>query len=380
MKKKLLVYSSYLGSGGAEKHTVRILNKFPESNIDILIVSANKYGEYENELNPNIVIQKIGSSILYNISSTLGRVSTIFDLKKLIKKYKPDVILSIQDLQNVIILKIFKRLKYKPKLILVVQNSVKDAYKSKWNPIHKLVLNSIKYEYQNADKIIALSEGVKEGLIELNPLLADKVELIYNAGLDDDMVKKLNKMPRQEISKTPILISCGRLTPQKGYVYMFEALKLLKEENIPFHYNILGRGELEKELKELAVKLELENHVSFLGFQSNPYEYMSAADIFVLPSIYEGFGNVIVEALACKLPVISTRCPHGPEEILQNGEYGILVEYKNPEELASAIKRMINKPELRDSFIEKGFERANAFHANKIGHQYYQSILHTLNV
>lgn len=373
MKIKLLVYSSYLGSGGAEKHTVRVLNELAVLNYDIRIICPNKKGDYDDHLDSSIDLVKKGSSFLYKLSSTLGRMTTYWGLKRELELFKPDILFSVQDIHNLIAINVFKKLRKKPKLILAVQNSVLDAYGDQSNFVNRIILKCIKEEYQLADKIIALSKGVKDGLIQLNPQLINKTAVIYNAGLDNKMLDRFYNKEIDTVienNKIPVLISCGRLTYQKGYPYMFEALKSLKDKGVVFKYQILGRGELEEELKKQVQELGLEDEVAFLGFKNDPFGAIAQADVFVLPSLYEGFGNVIVEAMVCGTPVISTDCPHGPNEIITSEDLGILVPVKDAKKLVDAIELLINDVEKRNLISKKAKTRALDFKVSNIAKEH----------
>ncbi len=369
---KLLVYSSYLGSGGAEKHTVRVLNELAKLNYEIRVVCPNKVGDYEAHLDSSILLIKKGSGLLYKLSSTLGRFTSYWGLKKEVKLFQPDIFFSVQDIHNLIAIRVYKKLVIKPKLVLAVQNSVLDAYADQSNWVNRLILKSIKYEYQLADKIIALSKGVNEGLVQLNSKLIDKTKVIYNAGLDNEMLVRFYDEATGATTENtlPVLVSCGRLTYQKGYPYMFEALKLLKDKGVKFKYQILGRGELEDELKKQVDELGVKDEIEFLGFKNDPFGVIAQADIFVLPSLYEGFGNVIVEAMVCGTPVIATDCPHGPNEIINSPDLGILVPVKNPTFLAKAIETLINDTNKRNLIVKNAKKRALDFKVSNIAKEH----------
>ncbi|PAX48948.1 glycosyltransferase [Brunnivagina elsteri] len=118
---------------------------------------------------------------------------------------------------------------------------------------------------------------------------------------------------------------------------------------------ILGNGEQYTELNTLIQELRLEKDVAMLGFQENPYAYMSRASVFVLSSAWEGFGNVIVEALAVGTPVVSTNCPNGPAEILANGKYGSLVNVGDSQAMANAILKVLsgNYPVIKSDWLNQ---------------------------
>ena len=146
----------------------------------------------------------------------------------------------------------------------------------------------------------------------------------------------------------------------KDYPNIFRAFSLILQKE-PARLVILGRGPEKEKLIQLADKLDLSKNIAFLGFQKNPYKYMKKASVFVLSSLQEGFGNVIIEAMACGTPVVSTNCPAGPDEIIENGKNGILVSVGDYKELAKAIQKVLNSPFLRKKFSDEGKNRAQDF-------------------
>ena len=136
--------------------------------------------------------------------------------------------------------------------------------------------------------------------------------------------------------------------------------------------HILGDGELRESLARLAGELGIADRVTFLGFQRDPFRHMRKADIFVLSSLWEGFGNVLVEAMAMGAPVVSTDCPHGPGEIIKDGETGLLVPPGDDQPLAAALQRLIDDPMLRAKLGDAGQIRAQDFSAQRIGAAYAQ--------
>ncbi|MFS8581184.1 MAG: glycosyltransferase, partial [Novibacillus thermophilus] len=143
---------------------------------------------------------------------------------------------------------------------------------------------------------------------------------------------------------------------------------------------VLGEGPLKEELLQQADDLNIGDRVHFVGFQKNPYVYFKQADLFVLSSKHEGFSHVITEALATGTPVVSTDCPSGPSEVLNNGEYGRLCEVGNDEEMAEQMLEVLTlKKEKRASeIVDKGYKRALDFEAKKIVQQYEDIFIDTL--
>jgi glycosyltransferase involved in cell wall biosynthesis len=212
--------------------------------------------------------------------------------------------------------------------------------------MHRLFLRfSLAATYRLADACVGVSTGVVEDVSMLSGLGTDRFHVIHNP------VKSSRSTPlskEEEIKvwrgwEGPRLIAVGRLKKQKNYPLMLEALKIVNLQR-EVRLMILGVGELESELQRKVSDLKLERQVIFMGQVPDPEPYYHSAHLFVLTSDYEGFGNVIIEALACGLPVVSTDCRGGPREILQDGKWGRLVPVGDAEILSSTILDCLQNP------------------------------------
>jgi glycosyltransferase involved in cell wall biosynthesis len=177
----------------------------------------------------------------------------------------------------------------------------------------------------------------------------------------------------------PILVSVGRLTKQKGYPYLIRAFSLVKQ-TLPCRLLIIGSGEDEGTLLQAVNELGLWNDIEFLGFQRNPFKYMARSDLFILASLYEGFGNVIVEAMTLGLPVISTDCQSGPSEIIENKKNGVLVPVKDEKAMAEAILDVLTNDGLRRYLCEGAKSRSHFFALSHIVEQYSNIFFKTVHV
>jgi glycosyltransferase involved in cell wall biosynthesis len=156
----------------------------------------------------------------------------------------------------------------------------------------------------------------------------------------------------------PVILAVGRLTKAKDYPTLFRAFSLVRQVR-PAKLLVLGEGEERSNLERLAIELGIQNDVSMSGFVDNPFAFMAKASVFVLSSAWEGFGNVLVEALACGCPVVATDCPSGPREILDNGRYGRLVPVGDHEALAKAILETLDNPDFpadRQTRLQRAME------------------------
>ncbi|MEZ8217590.1 Glycosyltransferase Family 4 [Candidatus Fervidibacteria bacterium JGI MDM2 SSWTFF-3-K9] len=223
------------------------------------------------------------------------------------------------------------------------------------------VLRMMRHLYPKADRIVAVSQGVADDLITLLNLPTEKVTVIYNPIVTPELFERSQKPinhPWLEQNRLPVILAVGRLTKQKDYPTLFRAFSLVRQVR-PAKLLILGEGEERANLERLAVELGIQNDVSMPGFVDNPFAFMSKASVFVLSSAWEGFGNVLVEALACGCPVVATDCRSGPREILDNGRYGRLVPVGDHEALAKAILETLDSPDFpadRQTRIQRAME------------------------
>jgi len=227
--------------------------------------------------------------------------------------------------------------------------------------------------YPQADLIITASRGVAKDVAELTRLPESKIQAIWNPISTEDILTKAEENvnhPWFVAKELPIILGVGRLEYQKDFFTLINAFAIVRQ-SLKSRLVIFGEGRARGELEQLVSKLGLEDEVSLPGYIKNPYPYMKNADVFVLSSYYEGFGYVIVESLAVGTPVVSTDCPSGPDEVLEHGKYGRLVDIQDANGLASAILATLSEPP-DPQLLQK---RARDFHLESIVEQY----LNTLN-
>ncbi|MCY3770154.1 MAG: glycosyltransferase [Gammaproteobacteria bacterium] len=209
--------------------------------------------------------------------------------------------------------------------------------------------------YPYADAAVGVSSGVTAELAKLPGMSSDQLHTIYNPVVSKDLLQKASETPDHPWFNEPgppIILAVGRLHEQKDFPTLLAAFAQLLTRR-PARLIILGEGSLRPNLLSLAHNLQVSEHVDFPGFVENPFAYLAKARLFVLSSLYEGLPTVLIEAMACGCPVVSTDCPHGPDEILENGQWGELVPVDNSEVLSAAMIRAIDKPVQRDALRER---------------------------
>ena len=214
--------------------------------------------------------------------------------------------------------------------IIVVHENRFAAFKDLQGKIVNKIIQYI-YSVESTVKIVTVSQGIEESFRSVLGIKEEKLQTIYNP-YDINEIERLSKECITEYAllfEHDVIMLTGRLSFQKGQWYALRTFKKLKDRNRDLRLVILGDGELRDRLIELSKDLGLKTYsvwsndtfeddldVYFLGFKKNPFKYMAASKLFMMTSLWEGFGNTIVEAMASGVPVVSTNCPSGPSEII----------------------------------------------------------------
>lgn len=243
-----------------------------------------------------------------------------------------------------------------------------DSKKVAWIHVEQHTMPVVSYCYRNGaevkrcyrcfDKIVAVSHTVRQDIESLLPVHCD---VLYNIN-EDEQIRAFSKVPIQEsqLSSGFNLISVGKLDPQKGFDRLIRIHARLIREGIANHLYLVGSGPQASELKQLVLDLDVSGTVHFLGYQSNPYKYVSRSDLFVCSSRFEGLSTAVTEALILGRPVVSTRCS-GAEELLGfNNEYGIVTD-NDEDALYRGVHQMLTTPDLLLHYAEQAKEASKRF-------------------
>lgn len=237
----------------------------------------------------------------------------------------------------------------------------------------------IEKRLRNFDKIITICDEMNKAFREIFPILEEKIIKIYNFINFEKIEEKLKRfdlnMQEKEMIKENYCISVGRLSSDKDYETTINAFKILKEKGISEKLYIIGEGENRRNLEELIRINKLENQIFLLGAKNNPYIWMKNADIFIHSSRLEGFGLVLIEAMYCGVPVISSNFQCGAKEILLNGQCGELFEIGNFEELAYKIEKLLFDNNRRQKYILKAKKIVEKYSMKNILKAYKEMII-----
>lgn len=392
MKKNVIIRSGSLRMGGLERVLIEVLQNIDKKKYNLTLVIDDDCGEdniFEKDIPKEIpyyflksqkLIEKtnyyklrrknILYKLMYNIYMNIETYIKSKNIKKLIEKLgKIDVFIdydagATKYIENI----------EADKKVVWIHNSIPNLKKSE-SKIKRFGKRLEKY-----DRIVAICDEMKEELKDIYPNLKDKIIRIYNPfnfsrvlNLKDDMSELTEK--DKELLNEDYCIAISRLdTVQKDYKTLLKAFKILKSKGINKKLYIVGDGPSKEEIENMIKEYDLIEEVKLLGRFKNPYVWLNNADFFIHSSKYEGFGLVLIEAAILDKLIISSNCPVGPTEILENGKSGILFNVGDSQELAEKIEKVLNDKNLRNRYILSMKERRKDFKKENVLKEYEKLI------
>lgn len=327
MPKKIVCYVPTLAGGGAERVILNLAEAFAAAGHETIVLLDRLEGAYQGQLPWGVRI------------TTLDARKSILALPRLIgflRRERPDVLLSalfVNNLNAAVARRVMGR---RLRVFLSEHNTLSVQLRQNPNRLMQLLSRLLPRLYPWADGLVAVSPGVGQDLQDHFGLRMP-VHVIGNPILPTDAARLYEgATPLLPAGEGPLFLGAGRLVPQKDFTTLIRAFALLRQER-PVRLLILGEGEERPKLEHLVRQLGIQHDVALPGFTEQVHPYYRAADVFVLSSAWEGFGNVLVEAMAAGTPVVSTNCPSGPDFILEDGRYGSLVPVGDPVALARAM-------------------------------------------
>ena len=357
-----------LDGGGAERVMLHLAEGFAEQKLQVDLVVAKAEGAYLSKIPENVRLVNLAAKPPVILSKTLA-------LKQYLQQEQPDFLISTLDILSSATWA--KRLaRVNTKVVMCVQTNLSQQFQDR----HGMLMKKAKWAvvqrfYPWADAIVTASAGVARDLEKNAKIPLRQLTVIHNPVVTPDFSQKAQETvdhPWFGANQPPVLLGVGRIVKQKSFATLVEAFAQVRQRH-PARLMILGEvdprePQVKPELDRLIEKYGLQADVAFPGFVENPYAYMAKASVFVLSSIYEGFGNVVAEAIATGTSVVSTDCESGPAEILGKDQYGKLVPVGDPEAMADAIVALLEQP--TDAQLLK--ERSQAFTIDCIVRQYLE--------
>lgn len=328
---KIAFFLPNLGGGGAERMQVHLANTLALRGHDVSVVVANAAGPVRGRLSPAVSLVDLKKERCF---------AALLPLAQYLHRSRPQILISAISHANVIailarLLAPFSGSKVIATERISLSRILRDE--SRWWRLAFPLLPRLVYPL--AAKVVGVSQGVADEVQALAKLPDEKIATVYNPTIAAELAELLAEEPGYQdllALKRPIVATVGRLQPQKDHACLLRAFSRSAGQHAAILV-IFGEGPLRQDLEDQAEELGIADRVFFPGFVANPLAFLKRCDLFVLSSRYEGFPNVLAEALYCGLPIVSTDCPHGPAEVLDGGRFGSLVPVGDEAALAEAM-------------------------------------------
>ncbi|MBE9540014.1 MAG: glycosyltransferase [Proteobacteria bacterium] len=390
---RIAVLLPSLEGGGAERSMLNLVKVFLAQGRTVDLVLCRAKGAYLSEVpdGATLIVLEATGGLRTRLIAALGNIRDLFallrpvllaskippeiarlrSLQQYIKKGRPDVILSALPYANLVAIWA-KQMSGSDVPVIVSErialstycNAPSNSRKWRWRYLPELVRRT----YPRADTVVAVSTHVAEDLTTAVGLNHPSVIALYNPVVDD----ALRASAQQTLEHTwfasdavPVILGVGRLTEQKDFSTLMRAFAGVRAKRAA-RLVILGEGNLREDLEDLARKLGIQADVEMPGFVANPLQYMARASVMVLSSEYEGLPGVLIQALACGCPVVSTDCPGGSAEILVDGKYGALVDVGDADAMAQAVLAELDNPTASELLLQ----RAEDFSVERAANNY----------
>ena len=353
-----------LRGGGVERVTVALANGFASCGLTVDLVMVNKKGSdsYFDALSKNVNIVELKQK---------RTITSIVGFWRYFKDTEPDVVISAMTHINIASIIANLLSSRRTKIIVVEHNQMSRnrLLKTGWV---RLAYYSVPWVYKYATIIGAVSEGVKRDLASTARLPSEKIHVLHNPVVTPSLLQQSREAiehPWFNAGEPPVILGVGRLTAQKDFEMLIDAFAVVRSK-APVRLIILGQGPDREALERKAMLSGWPEDIEFKGFVSNPFAYMRRAAIFALSSQWEGLPTVLIEAMACGVPVVSTDCASGPAEILKNGELGALTPVGDAGAFADALLETLARSPQKDR-LEK---RADDFNVTNAIERYLSTV------
>ena len=347
---KIYYWSPFLSKIATVSSVIRsieAIKNYSKENVDLSIIDS--VGEWEQipEKTKDIQIIKLYKKSIINKLPKGGFVRSrftqlfifffsFFKLIRLLKKDQPDYLIAHLIVSLPLIVIAF--MQSNTKLIIRISGL------PRLNIFRKIYW---KFFGKNVYKVTCPTVATLEKLKLLNIFDHEKLHLLHDPIISPKViVYKKNEPIESKYNNKKIIIAIGRLTKQKNFSFLLDCFAQIRKKHPDYHLLILGSGEEEKKLKQMIKNLGISNSVDLLGFKENPYKYLKKAECFILSSLWEDPGFVLLEAAYLNVPIIASNCSNGPSEILQNGLGGFLFKNNNQNELRKAFDKFCQSSKI----------------------------------
>ncbi len=344
MDQRIALFLPSLRGGGAERAMSILANGIAARGLAVDLVLAKAEGAYIGMIDPAVRVVDLQASRV---------VASLRPLAGYLRQERPYALLSALDHANIVALWARTMARVSTRVAVSVRNTLSVAQANTRLGRTKVLPILMRLHYRSADRVIAVSEGVANDLAHAIKLPRERIHVIYNPVVSDKLLALSHKPlshPWLAHDQPPVVLAIGRLAAAKDYPTLIQAFASLRQQRSA-RLVILGEGELRGALEQRIAQLGLTDDVLLPGFVDNPFPWMRACSLFVLSSAWEGLPNVLIEAMACGAPIVSTDCPSGPAEILEKGRWGHLVPVGDHERLARAMITVLDSQQHPDVTI-----------------------------
>jgi glycosyltransferase involved in cell wall biosynthesis len=344
----LAIFLTYLRGGGVERVIINLARGFVEQGLSVDLVLVREEGDFLSLVPPEVRVVNLEGKRL---------ISSLPALVRYLKENKPVAMLSAMQDINLVALWSRRLAGVPTRVVVSVHNTVSRESQNSTQLKRRIAPYLARKFYPWADAIVTVSQGSADDLVNLG-LSSKRIQVIYNPVVTPELFEKAKEPidhPWFEPGSPPVILGVGRLEKQKDFPTLIRAFAQVHKQR-PARLMILGEGKDRPDLEALVQELGLEDDVALPGFVANPFAYMASSAVFVLSSLYEGLPTVLIEAIAVGTRVVSTDCPSGPTEILENGRYGKLVAVGDIKGMAEAIVSTLENPPDSESLQLKAAE------------------------
>ncbi len=338
MKPKLAIFMPELFGAGGQRSMLNLAHGIAAEGYPLDLVLAKAKGEFLGEVREPVRVVDLKASRALTSAPALVRY---------LRSERPEAMLSVFGFLNVVAIPAWRLSRVKTRMFVCEQNTVsmEAGNAASWGT--RVTPRLMRHLYPWANGVVVVSQGVRDDMVQLTGVPRRHVTVIYNPSVVGAEIQEKAKEPLDhpwfKPGQPPVLVAVGRLQQQKDYPMLLQAFAQVRRSQ-PARLLILGEGKERPTLEALIKELDLEDDVGLPGFVMNPYAYLARASLFVLSSRWEGLPTVLIEALCCGTPAVSTDCPSGPREILRNGKYGALTPVGDATAFAQAIGAALEKP------------------------------------
>jgi len=342
--RSVAIYLPDLSGGGAERLHINLAPAFVAAGYDVTFLLDRRRGE---------LLERVPAGCSVVSLDTSRQLKAVSALARYLRETPPGILVANMEHMNIMALAARFLARAQTRIVVTQHNTVSEqAKRPSWQfrVLRPLYAGFLRF----ADAVVAVSAGVADDLARFARMPRQRIEVIYNGVIGTDHAQRAAVEPDHPFFSLPepVIVAAGRLTAQKDFATLLRALAEVRSEPAP-RLLLLGEGPLRAELQALAESLGIAQRLAMPGFAQDPLPAIRSARMLVLSSRFEGFGNVLAEALGCGTPVVSTDCPHGPAEILAGGRYGRLVPVGDSAAMARAIEAELAETPDRDALVAR---------------------------